>query len=186
MRVVPPRCQDLAIPLAACCTASVEGGRPLNIISFQWSHIAHNVAKMVCHSVSRRKGPWQIDCQNASPTVTSIPSRAASFQMVWTNEHSKNRWEKSLIALEHITHPSFVFGTKRCRKERVIRRFRMRSQPNTLIFSGIRRLHTRRHRRTSTGSYGGSVARSDPYTSRTVNVEPLHSQASLPASAGHI
>ena len=55
--VMPPRCQDLAIPLAVCCIASVEGGRPLKIISLRWSHIAHSVAKMVCHSTSRLKGP---------------------------------------------------------------------------------------------------------------------------------
>ena len=88
------------------------GGRPLNIISFRWSHIAHNVAKMVCHSVSRRKGPWQIDCQNASLAVTSIPPRAAAFQMVWTNGDSKNRWEQSSVALERITHRSSAFRIK--------------------------------------------------------------------------
>ena len=82
-------------PLAACCTTSVEGSRPLKIISFRWSHIAHSVAKMVCHSASRGKGPWQIDCQKASPAVTSISPRAAAVHTGWTIGHSKNKWEQS-------------------------------------------------------------------------------------------
>ena len=44
--VVPPRCQDLAIPLAPYCTLPVEGSRPLKMISFRWSHIAHSVASI--------------------------------------------------------------------------------------------------------------------------------------------
>ena len=115
---VPPRCQDRAIPLAACCTALVEGSQPLKMISFRWSHIAHSVAKMVCHSASRRKDPWQIDCQKASPAVTSISPRAAAVHTGWTSGHSTNKWEQSSVAPEHITHPSSASGTKRCRKER--------------------------------------------------------------------
>ena len=110
---MPPRCQDLAIPLTACSTASVEGSRPLKMISFWWSHIALSVAKMVCHFASRRKGPWTlIDCQKASPAVTLISPRAAAVQTGWTSGHSKNKWEQSSVAPEHITHPSTCFWNK--------------------------------------------------------------------------
>ena len=73
MRVVPPRCQDLAILLAACCTASVEGGD----VSFscvvktqrRWSNKIYKTELTKTRYNNHVLGKYRVDPQRAGLTL---------------------------------------------------------------------------------------------------------------------
>ena len=141
----PPRCQKDANPLALCWITSAEGVQPLNITSFLWVQRDQSVAKIVCHSASRRNDPPLRDLQNASSEVTTRWLTPAACHTSWAIGQVKNRCEQSSTALAHSGHSTGESGTMRCCRDLVIKRHRSRSQANTLIFRGRRRFHTKRH-----------------------------------------
>ena len=133
----PPRCQKDVNPLALCWMTSTKGVQPLNMTSFLWVQIDQSVAKIVCHSASRRKDPPLRDCHHASSEVTTSRLTPAAYHTSWAKGQAKNRCEQSSTARAHNGHSTGESGTTRCRKDLVINRRRSRSQANTLIFRGI-------------------------------------------------
>ena len=141
----PPRSQKDANPLALCRIASADGERPLNMTSFLWIQRDHSVAKIVCHSTSRRNVPPPRDRKNASSEVATRQSTPVSCHTVWAKGQTKNKCWQSSTTLTHIGHSTAAFGTIRCSQDLVISRRRSRSQANTLIFRGRCRFHTKHH-----------------------------------------
>ena len=141
----PSRCQKDANPFALCWITSAEGVQPLNMTSFLWVHRDQSVAKIICHSVSRRNVLPLRDCQNASSEVTTRRPIPASCHTAWATGQVKKRCEQSSTSLMHNEHSTWESGTMRCRRDLVIRRRCNKSQVNTLIFRGRRRFHTKRH-----------------------------------------
>ena len=141
----PPRCQKDANPLSLCWIASAEGVQPLNMTSFLWVQMDQSVAKIVCHSASRRKAPPLRDRQNVSSEVATSRPTPSACHTFWAKGQAKNRCGQSSTALAHNGHSMGESGTMRCRKDLVISRRHSRSQAKTLIFKGRRRFHTKRH-----------------------------------------
>ena len=138
----PPRCQKDVNPLALCRIASADGVQPLNMTSFLWIQRDQSVAKIVCHSTSRRNVPPPSDRQKASSEVATRRPTPVSCHTVWANGQTKNKCWQSSTALAHSGHSTGAFGTKRCSRDLIISRRCSRSQANTLIFRGRRRFHT--------------------------------------------
>ena len=157
----PPRCQKDANPLALCWIASTEGEQPLNMTSFLWVQMDQSVAKIDCHSASRRKAPPLRDRQNASSEVVTSRPTSAAHHTSWANEQAKNRCWQSSTALAHSGHSTGESGNMRCRKDLVINRHRSRSQAKILIFKGRRRFHTNLHLCKRIGSSGAPWSRSN-------------------------
>ena len=157
----PPRCQKDANPLALCWIASAEGGQPLNMTSFLWVQMDQSVAKIDCHSDSRRKAPPPRDRQNASSEVITSRPTSAARHTSWAKEQAKNRCWQSSTALTHSGHSTGESGSMRCLKDLVINRCRSRSQAKILIFKGRRRFHTTRHLCRKSGSSDAPWSRSN-------------------------
>ena len=141
----PPRCQKDANPLALCWIASAEGVQPLNMTSFLWVQMDQSVAKIVCHSASRRKDQPLRDRQNASSKVATSWPTPTSCHTSWAKGQAKNRCRQSSTALAHNGHSTGESRTMCCHKDLVINRRHSRSQAKILIFKGRRRFHTKRH-----------------------------------------
>ena len=176
-----PQCQKDANPLALCRIASADGARPLNMTSFLWIQMDHNVAKIVCHSSPRRNVPPPRDRQNASPEFTTRWPTPVASHTVWAKGQTKNKCGQSSTAPAHSGHSAGASGTMRCNLDLVIRRRRNKSQANTLIFRGRRRFHTTRHLCKMSGSSGFSWSRSRLYAARVVKLGPFHIHASCTA-----
>ena len=157
----PPRCRKNANPLAFCWIASAEGVQPLNMTSFLWVQMDQSVAKIVCHSASRRNDPPLNDRQNASSKVATRQPTPAACHTSWAKGHAKNMCGQSSTALVHSGHSTGESGTMRCRKDLVISRRRSRSQVKALIFKGRRRFHTKRHLYKRSGSFDSPWPRSN-------------------------
>ena len=162
----PPQCQKDANPLALCRITSADGARPLNMTSFSWIQMDHNVAKIVCHSCPRRNVPPPRDRQNASSEFTTRWPTPVTCHTVWAKGQTKNRCWQSSTALAHNGHSAGASGTMRCNLDLVIRRQHSKSQANTFIFRGRRRLYTTRHLCRMSGSSGFSWSRSRLYAAR--------------------
>ena len=78
-----PRFQKDANPLGLCWIASVEGVRPLNMASFLWVQRDQSVAKIVCHSTSRRNVLPPRDCQKASSEITTRQPMPVAWHTNW-------------------------------------------------------------------------------------------------------
>ena len=171
---MPKRCN----PLALCRIASADGARPLNMTSFLWIQMDHNVAKIVCHSSPRRHVPLPRDRQNASSEFTTRWPTPVASHTVWAKGQTKNKCGQSSTALAHSGHSAGASGTMRCNLDLVIRRRGNKSQANTFIFRGRRRFHTTRHLCKMSGSSGFSWSRSRLYAARVVKLGPFHIHAS--------
>ena len=139
------------------------------------------MAKIVCHSTSRRKVPPPRDRQNASSEVVTRRPMLVSCHTVWAKGQMKSKCWQSSTALAHSGHSTGAFGTIRCSRDLVISRRRSRSQANTMIFRGRRRFHTKRHLCRMSGSSEFSWSRSSLYAARVVKLRPLHTHASCAA-----
>ena len=177
----PPRCQKDANPLALCRIASADGVRPLNMTSFLWIKRDQSVAKIVCHSTSRRKVSPPSNRQKASSEVATRRPAPVSCHTLWANGQTKNKCWQSFIALAHSGHSIGTSGTKCCSQDLVISR-RSKSQANTLIFRRRCRFHTRRHLGRMSGSSEFSWSRSSLYAARVVKLGPLHTHTSCTTS----
>ena len=76
--------------------------------SFLWVQRDHNVAKIVCHSASRRNGPLPSDRQNASSNDTTRRPTLAACHTAWARGHTKNKCEQSSTTPTHSGHSTGV------------------------------------------------------------------------------
>ena len=145
--------------------ASLEGVTPLKMTSFQWSHIAHNVAKAPLQSASCLKEPSIRELQNASSDDATRRATPAARHTSCTIRHVKNNWGQSSSSPahsgQHITAP----GNMRRRKS---------SHPNIRIFSRSRCFYTTLQRRTRNAASGASSPRRRRYISLVENLEWRH------------
>ena len=140
------------------------------------------MAKIVCHSTSRRNVLLPRDRQNASSEVTMRRPTPVSCHTVWAKGQTKNKCWQSSIALAHSGHSIRASDTIHCSGDLVISRRHSRSQANTLIFKGRRRFHTKRHLCKMSGSSEFLWSRSTLYAARVVKLGPLHTHTSCAAS----
>ena len=140
------------------------------------------MAKIVCHSTSRRNVLPPRDRQNASSEVATRRPTPISCHTIWAKGQMKNKCWQSSIALTHSGHSNGASGTIRYSRDLVISRRRSRSQANTLIFRGRRRFHTKRHLCRMSGSSEFSWSRSSLYAAQVLKLGPLHTHTSYAAS----
>ena len=126
-------------PPAACIMALMEGVTPLKMISFLWSHIAHNVAKARHQSFSRLKEPSIRELQNASSNEATRRATPAARYASCTIRHVKNKCGQSSSSPTHSGQHTTAPENMRWRMTLVISRRRKSSQPKIGIFSPTRR-----------------------------------------------
>ena len=149
---MPKRCKPPRVVLD-----SISG----RVTTPEYDQMDQSVAKIDCHSASRRKAPLLRDRQNASSEVVTSRPTSAARHTSWAKEQAKNKCWQSSTALAHSGHSTGESGNMRCRKDLVINRRCSRSQAKILIFKGRRRFHTNRHLCKKIGSSDAPSSRSN-------------------------
>ena len=119
---------------------------PLKMISSQWSHITHNMAKARIKSISLLNAPSMTELQKASSEDATRRATPAALHASWTIGHVKNRWEQSSSSPAHRGQLMTAPGIMQRRMALVTRRRRKSSQPKSRIFSGSHCFNTTRQR----------------------------------------
>ena len=139
------------------------------------------MAKIVSHPASRRNVPPQRNRHIVSSEVgTRQPTPAC--HAACARGQAKYKCAQSSTPLAHSEHSTEESGAMHSRRDLVIKRCRIRSHANTLIFKGRRRLITKWHICKRSRSFGSSWPRRSLYAARAEKLWPLHTHASWTVS----